>query len=139
MPNGAELPDDAIVYRRIPAANGWVSADGKVDFAAFLPNNGDGDGLSLSCCATAAEAAATGKSGKQFYAVRLSVADLKAKGLRIVGDSPDHAVIDGWTTPTRKNKNVRDLAMWMTSVCGPAEGPFDGQWTPPPEPPDPHP
>src|SRR3954468_18432785 len=115
MPNGTELPDDEFVYRRIPSV--WVKADGSIDIAAFLPNKADDDGLSLNRCGTAAEAAATGRSGKQFFAARLSVAALKSKGIKVVGDSPDHALIDGWTYSTRRDQRVKDLAAWMTTAC----------------------
>src|SRR5206468_1352117 len=112
------------------AATGWVRDDGSVDLAAFLPNTADVDGLSLSRAGTAAEVGATGKKGKKFYAVRLSVAALRAKGLKVSADSADHAIIEGWTKDARHNPDVRSLAAWMTTICAKPEGPFDGETEP---------
>jgi hypothetical protein len=131
MAGDSDLPDGEWVFRRIPYSSQWVKPDGSVDLAAFLPNRGDVTGLSLSRVNTAAEAGATGKRGKRFYAAALRVGELKARGLRVTADSPGHAEIEGWTFETRDSLEVRGHAAWMTTVCGRAEGPFDGEYDPP--------
>jgi len=131
MPGGLDLPKGEWVFRRIPYSSGWVKPDGSVDLAAFLPNKGDTTGLSLSRVASAAQAAATGKRGKRFYAVAMLVDDLQAQNLKVIADEPGHAEIEGWTFDARNDPEVRRLAAWMTTVCNRAEGPFDGEYDPP--------
>ena len=122
-----DLPPETLLYRRIPAVCGWVRSDGRVDLAAFLPNKGDSDGLSLTRVLSEREAAESGKVGKRFYAVSLRVADLRARGLSVKCDSSGHALIEGWTFETRQERHVREGAEYLITVCGKAVGPFDGK------------
>jgi hypothetical protein len=124
-----ELPPDETVYRRIAESNAkdWIQ-NGKVSANAFLPNRGDSDGLSFSRARTAQEAAETGRTGKRFYVVPVRVADIGRRAdLKIVADSPTHAVIPGWTLQARDSDFVREGADHLAAHCGVPEGPFDGR------------
>jgi hypothetical protein len=128
MANPEILSPDEIVYRRISAANHWWIKDGKVDLAAFLPNKSDRDGLSLARASEARQAAASGTIGKKYFVVALRVAEIQRRGLIVLADSATHAIIQGWT-PDRRNE-LEGNAEYLTTICGPVEGPFDGQWDP---------
>jgi hypothetical protein len=128
MAEANQLSPDEIVWRRIPATTGWVQ-NGKVDPAAFLPNKGGKkDGISLAWVATAREAAATGRRGKQFYAVSLRVEYMQGRGLIIKSDMANHAYIEGWIW--EKRDKLEQFAEYLCTICGAAEGPFYGECDP---------
>lgn len=142
MTRGADPPPDAdalaegeVVYRRVPEMHainsGWIKGD-RIDAAAFTPNQADAGGLSLTRAASAAAAAAGGRRGKRYLVVPLRVQDIRARGINLTADAENHALIPGWTYQQRKSDEVRTGAAYLASICGPVEGPFDGQWEPPP-------
>jgi hypothetical protein len=116
-----------------PEVASWVDKNKKVNAYAFLPNKGDYDGLSLSHVETAVEAAITGKKGKRFFVTRLRVQDFVDCGLRVISDEPGHALVEGWTFDKRDDPTIRELIHRLAAACDPAEGPIDGQATPPPQ------
>lgn len=128
MPIGEELPLEAVVYRRIPAnQEGWVRDDRTVDYFAFRPTKHDKDGLSFSVNCTAAEAAATGRAGAKFYVASLLVRDMNKKGIKLFQDGERHALLREWTAENRKSDEVTEGAIYLSTICSLAEGPFDGQ------------
>jgi hypothetical protein len=129
MASGEEQLPDEIVYRRIAessARQGWINEAGKAGIAAFLPNKGDADGLSLDR-GTAAEAGARGKKGKRYFVVPVRVAEIRKHNLPFIVDGETHATLEGWTFAQRDSLDVRSGAEHLASICGKPEGPFDGQ------------
>jgi len=129
MASGEEQGPDEIVYRRIAessARQGWINEAGNAGVAAFLPNKGDTDGLSLDR-GNAAEAAARGRMGKKYYVIPIRVAEIRKENLPFHVDGETHASLEGWTFARRDSEDVRSGAEYLASICGKPEGPFDGQ------------
>ena len=131
------IADDEIVYRRVPAnVDFYVPAsDRPVQWITFKPNPNDLFGISVwrAKFVSVEEAVnAGGHGGKEYYLIRLKVADLRRLGAELVATPEEgghgHAAI---TTLSRDryqgpDKNlVRELADRIArELCHSVLGPF---------------
>jgi hypothetical protein len=126
------IADEELLFRRIPASQGWYDpqATPPLNPEAFRANANDTTGLSLyrEKYKTIDEAA-RGREGKEYYVAVLKAGDLRAVGIDIAprpleGD-PGHAEIPEMNYADRKTDRSRDCKVLLADrLCLRVEGPF---------------
>jgi hypothetical protein len=132
-PQGTEpIADDEVLYRRIPASQGWYApgTTPPLSEAAFGPTKHDSTGISVSRAKyKTLEEAACGREGKRYYVAVLRAGDLRAQGIEVIprpleGD-PGHGEIPGLTYDNRKSDQALEWKVLLAhQLCLRVEGPF---------------
>jgi hypothetical protein len=127
------IGDDELLYRRIPAAQGWFDplVSPKPVPEAFRPRRDDLTGLSLLRGEpyNTAEQASRGLSKGGYYVAVLRAADLKKHGIEVVPrpieEMPGHAEIVNLTAANRDSEEATILMVLLArDLCLRVEGPF---------------
>ena len=131
--NGTDpIADDEILYRRIPASQGWYDPDRKQPLAAeaFKPRRDDTDGISLwrATYKSVAEAAA-GASRHGYYVASIRAGDLRELGTQPVATpqemGPGHVSIPVLNYADRHTNRVLEVSRRIaTHLCQRVDGPF---------------
>jgi len=134
-PDGDDsIPDDELVYRRIPAGANPILYDPSTEVLSdqsFAPHKkNDNTGLSVSL-ARSKSIDAMGKNGKPYYVAVFLAGDLKKNGIEIKpepetegGYDPAHAVLPNLNSANRKATETLEIQQILVSLCIRIEGPF---------------
>ena len=132
-PDGTEpIVTDELLYRRIPASQGWYddTLEHSVSPQAFTPKKHDSSGISLwRGKYRSVREAAQGWPGKSYYVAVLRADDLRVHGVEVVptaeeGD-PGHASVPALNYADRHTDRVKEMAhLIATRLCRNVEGPF---------------
>jgi len=132
------IRDDEVLLRRILTSENWYDPQtGKVELFAFRPRKSDVDGLSLARAdfGSAAEEAARGRKGKEYWVAILTAADARARNIVIEPDpqpnSPGHARIPSLTYANRKSDASMETQRALAEMVVDVKGPLPGMTEPP--------
>ncbi len=127
------IEDDEVLYRRVPASQGWWNAARPEDGLspqAFHPNRNDTDGISLFRAKhTSIEQAASGRPGKSYFIAVLNASDLKQAGIAIratpTKEAPGHASLPELNYANRRSPEAKRLeGLLARALCLKVKGPF---------------
>jgi hypothetical protein len=112
--DGSEpVEDDEILYRRIPASQGWYdpAQDPSLSPETFRPGKKDTTGISVDRAKyQSLEEAAKGHPGKTYFVALLRAGDLRKQGIQVVSrpeaQEPGHAELPGLNYENRKSDQV---------------------------------
>lgn len=139
MSAGSEpISDDEVVYRRVPASPnpGWYdpSQSDKPSPYAFRANQHDSDGRSLARkkYASAEEACAKGREGKDYFVVELRAGDLAERGLTLkpapLDEDPGHCILTDIRAENARIDEVHQLRLLLAEeLTRDVLGPFPGK------------
>ncbi len=126
------IGDDEILYRRIPASQGWYDPDKDPSISpkAFRPNRHDETGISISREKyKTLEEAAKGRLGKTYFIAVLRAGDLRNRGIEVVASpeegDPGHAEIPCLNHAKRGEDKAKESMMLLAhELTLKVEGPF---------------
>lgn len=127
--NTDPIEDDEILYRRIPASQGWYDGT-ELSPEAFRPTENDTTGLSVVRGKyTPIEEAAKGRPGKSYYVALLQAGGLREAGIEVVSrptaNDCAHAELPQLTFELRKSPQVREWKILLAhELTIRVEGPF---------------
>lgn len=137
MADAEGIPDDELLYRRIPKSQGWYDpATNSLSSQAFRPTKFDDDGLSLTRSEggvrSPEDAAAQGREGAEFFVAVIKAGDLAQLGLKAERDDqpgrPGHALIRDIRYANRREPNTETRTLKMATQLGvQVRGPFPGR------------
>jgi|SRR6266851_5535487 len=124
--------DEEVLYRRIPASQGWYNPQVNPTLSpeAFNPTKHDENGLSFTRAdLVSLEVAGRGASKKGYYIAKVRVGDLRANGMEVTPlpreNNPGHAVISALSYSARETDQALE---WKTclahKLCFEVVGPF---------------
>jgi len=113
------IDGEEVLYRRIPASQGWYDeATKELNSAAFHPNRNDETGISIVRGKyKTVKQAAMGRTGKKYYVAVLKASDLAQQGITVASrpELPDgkidkaHAELPELNKDNRRSDEVASL------------------------------
>lgn len=119
------IADDELIYRRIPASQGWYDPESTLPLSpkAFRPRSGDNDGISVTRASFRSPAEeAKNNRGVRFFVATLCVGDIRKHGMDVVAQpidgNPGHAIIPELRYESRKETdNFQQLLAHRLCHC----------------------